>query len=194
MLEGWGAERQRLRMQAQEQRPRHTLEQEAHTRQETYLRYDLARQWYSEQRRLESRARGLVQLARLGAMEGEWRDRLVQEEGQGRAAQGCSFLLTAEAVDRRGVQGTSTLVPTWCLSGHHTHDRSIYQRYLPDTYPGIYQVPTWCLSGPVPAPPDQYVGVAKEAFKHSLSRTTSENEICMGGSFENSLSKYSHRQ
>ena len=32
-------------------------------------------------------------------------DRLLQEEGQGRAAQGCGFLLTAEAVDRRVVQG-----------------------------------------------------------------------------------------
>ena len=38
-------------------------------------------------------------------MKGEWNERLVQEEGQGWAAQGCNFLLTAETMDKRGVQG-----------------------------------------------------------------------------------------
>ena len=60
--------------------------------------YDLARQWYVGQRRFQSIARGLVQLTRFGAMDGEWREQLVQEEGHGWAAQGCDFLLTAETV------------------------------------------------------------------------------------------------
>ena len=38
-------------------------------------------------------------------MEGEWRERLVQEDGPGWAAHGCDFLLAAETVDRRRVQG-----------------------------------------------------------------------------------------
>ena len=38
MLEGWGAEWIRLRLQAQEQQARHTSERETHTRQETYCR------------------------------------------------------------------------------------------------------------------------------------------------------------
>ena len=87
MLEGWRAERQCLRVQAQEQQARHTLEREAHIRREAYYRYDPARQWYREQQRFQKLARGLVQLARLGIMECEWRDRLVHDEGQGRATQ-----------------------------------------------------------------------------------------------------------
>ena len=39
-------------------------------------------------------------------MECEWRDRLAQE-GQSRAAQGCSFLLTVEGAGRQGVQGAA---------------------------------------------------------------------------------------
>ena len=98
------AERLRLRLQAQEQQARHTLEREAHTRQETYCRYDLARQWSSKQRQFQGVARGLVQLAGLGAMECEWRDRLAKEEGQSRAAQGCDLL---QAAGRRGLQGAA---------------------------------------------------------------------------------------
>ena len=60
ILEGWSADWQWLRIQAQEQQARHSLEQEAHSRQETYSRYDLARQWYVGQRRFQSIARGLV--------------------------------------------------------------------------------------------------------------------------------------
>ena len=48
-----------------------------------------------------------MQLAGLGAMECEWRDRSAQEEGQSGAAQGCSFLLAAEAAGRRGMQGAA---------------------------------------------------------------------------------------
>ena len=46
-----------------------------------------------------------MRLARPGATEGEWRERLVREEGQGWAAQGRDLLLAAETVDRRRVQG-----------------------------------------------------------------------------------------
>ena len=44
MLEGWGPERRRLQLQAQEQQARQALEREAYVQQESYGRYDLARQ------------------------------------------------------------------------------------------------------------------------------------------------------
>ena len=69
MLEGLGAERLWLKLQAQEQQARHTLEKEAHIRQETYGRYDLARQWYSNQRQPQGIAKGLAQLAGLETLE-----------------------------------------------------------------------------------------------------------------------------
>ena len=53
----------------------------------------------------------------MGALEGIWWARIVQEEGQGWVAQGCSFLQRAEQVDRRGIQ-------RWAMGGLgllHTH-------------------------------------------------------------------------
>ena len=58
------------------------LEREAHRRQETYGRYDLARQWYSNQRQPAAIAKFLAQLAGLVTLECAWRERLAQEEGQ----------------------------------------------------------------------------------------------------------------
>ena len=46
-------------------------------------------------------------MAGLGAMEGEWKDRLAQEERQHRAAQGSGFLQVAEAAGRRCIQGAA---------------------------------------------------------------------------------------
>ena len=69
MLGGWWGEWLRLKLQAQAQQARHTLEREAHTRQETYGRYDLARQWYSNQRQPQGIAKGLAQLAGLETLE-----------------------------------------------------------------------------------------------------------------------------
>ena len=105
MLEGWGAERRRLKLQAQEQQARHTLERKAHMRQETYGGYELARQWFINQRQPQGIAKGLAQLAGLVTLECVWRERLAQEEGQHRVAQGISFLQAAEAASRRCLQG-----------------------------------------------------------------------------------------
>ena len=104
MLEGWRAERLRRKLQAQEQQARHTLEREACLRQETYGRYNLARQWCRNQRQLQGIAQGLAQMAGLVSLECEWRDRLAQEESQHMVAQGGSFVQTAEAAGRRGLQ------------------------------------------------------------------------------------------
>ena len=107
MLEGWRAERLRRKLQAQEQQARHTLEREACLRQETYGRYNLARQWCRNQRQLQGIAQGLAQMAGLVSLECEWRDRLAQEESQHMVAQGGSFVQTAEAAGRRGLQGAA---------------------------------------------------------------------------------------
>ena len=104
MLEGWLAEQIRLKLQAQ---ARHTLEREACIRQETYSRYDLARQWYINQRQLQGIAKGLAPMAGLVSLECEWRDRLAQEESQRRVAQGGSFVQTAEGAGRLGRQGAA---------------------------------------------------------------------------------------
>ena len=106
MLEGWGAEL-RLKVQAQEQQARHTLEREARIRQETYGRYDLARQWYRNQGQLRGIAKGPAPMAGLVSLECEWRGRLVQDKSQCRVAQGGSFVQTAEAAGRRGLQGAA---------------------------------------------------------------------------------------
>ena len=107
MLEGLRAERLRLKLQTQEQQARHTLERDAYIQQETYGRYDLARQWYRNQRQLQGIAKGLAQLVGLVSLECGWRDRLAQEKSQHGVAQGGSFVQTAEAPGRRGPQGAA---------------------------------------------------------------------------------------
>ena len=107
MLEGLGADRHRLKLQAREQQARQPLETQAYKRQETDGRHDLARQWYRNQRQLQGIAKGLAQLAGLVSLECGWRDRLAQEKSQHGVAQGGSFVQTAEAPGRRGPQGAA---------------------------------------------------------------------------------------
>ena len=80
MLEGWGAERHRLELQALENQGRQAPESEACIRQEPYSRYDLARQCYWGQRQLQWVAKGLAQWVGQLSLECKWRDRVVQEE------------------------------------------------------------------------------------------------------------------
>ena len=103
MLEGWGAERRAIKLQALEEQARQALEREACTRQETYGRYYLARQWYWVQKGLQGVAKGLAQWAGQLSLERRWRDRLVLEEHQCRVALGVSLVQTAEAEGRRGL-------------------------------------------------------------------------------------------
>ena len=102
MLDSWAAEWLRLRLQAQEQRARHQIGRSERIRQEDGFRYHLARQWCVEQHSLHVIARGLVQQAGMEALEGEWRARIAQEEGQGWVARGRYFLLRADRMHREG--------------------------------------------------------------------------------------------
>ena len=108
MLEGWGAERRRLKLQANSRLGRHVKGQLAHGRQETYGRYDLARPWYWGQRQLQGVAKGLAQLAGQLSVECGRRDRLVQEENQRRVVLGVSFVRASEAAGRRGLLNVPT--------------------------------------------------------------------------------------
>ena len=103
MLEGLGADRHRLKLQAREQQARQPLVTQAYKRQETDGRHDLARQWYRHQRQLQGVAKGLAQLPGSLSPESGLRNRLVQAESQRMVALGGSFVRAAEAAGRRGL-------------------------------------------------------------------------------------------
>ena len=84
------------------------LESEACGWQETYGRYDLARQRYWGQWQLRGVARSLAQWAGQLSLECEWRDRGVQEERQRRVALEVSWVRQAEAIKQRGLLTAAT--------------------------------------------------------------------------------------
>ena len=79
------------------------LEREACGWQETYGRYDLARQRYWGQWQLRGVARSLAQWAGQLSLECEWRDRVVREERQRWVALGVSQGPEAQATGQQGL-------------------------------------------------------------------------------------------
>ena len=79
MLADWMVVRRMPRLQVLERQSRCHLEWGCHSRPEAKGRYQVARQWYREPTQLRGLAKALARLAGQMCLEGECRDRVIQE-------------------------------------------------------------------------------------------------------------------